>query len=92
MHYEIEFFCNKLKPDSGIEWETPIAHLIPWMLFAMTIGDSLLEGTGFLHRLGILVAPLFPGWSGSAYITIQDQQRQWHAHVDQRYWIFNGDK
>jgi hypothetical protein len=29
MHYKIEFFCNKLKPDSGIEWETPIAHLIP---------------------------------------------------------------
>jgi hypothetical protein len=29
MRYKIEFFCNKLKPDSGIEWETPIAHLIP---------------------------------------------------------------
>jgi hypothetical protein len=29
MRYEIEFFHNKLKPDSGIEWETPIAHLIP---------------------------------------------------------------
>jgi hypothetical protein len=28
MHYKIEFFCNKLKPDSGIKWETPIAHLI----------------------------------------------------------------
>ncbi len=28
MHYKIEFFCNKLKPDSGIEWETPIAHLL----------------------------------------------------------------
>jgi hypothetical protein len=29
VRYEIKFFCNKLKPDSGIEWETPIAHLIP---------------------------------------------------------------
>jgi hypothetical protein len=29
MPYKIEFFCNKLKPDSGIEWETPNAHLIP---------------------------------------------------------------
>ncbi len=29
MRYEIEFFCDKLKPDSGIEWEMPIAHLIP---------------------------------------------------------------
>ncbi len=29
MRYMIEFFRNKLKHDSGIEWETPIAHLIP---------------------------------------------------------------
>jgi hypothetical protein len=29
MRYKIEFFYNKLKPDSGIEWEMPIAHLIP---------------------------------------------------------------
>ncbi len=46
MHYEIEFFCNKLKPDSGIEWEMPIAHLIPQTPFATTIGDSLLECAG----------------------------------------------
>jgi hypothetical protein len=24
---EIEFFCDNLKPKSGIEWETSIAHL-----------------------------------------------------------------
>jgi hypothetical protein len=41
-----QFFCNKLKPDSGIEWETPIAHLIPQTPFATTIRDSLLEGAG----------------------------------------------
>jgi hypothetical protein len=29
MRYKIKFFCNKLKPDSGTEWEMPIAHLIP---------------------------------------------------------------
>jgi hypothetical protein len=29
MRYEIEFFHDKLKPDSGIEWEMPIAHFIP---------------------------------------------------------------
>ncbi len=46
MHYEIELFCNKLKLDSGTKWETPIAHLIPQMPFATTIGDSLLEGAG----------------------------------------------
>jgi hypothetical protein len=28
MHYEIEFFCNKLKFDSGIEWETPILECL----------------------------------------------------------------
>jgi hypothetical protein len=48
MHYEIKFFRDKFKPDSGIKWETPIAHLIPRTPFAMTIGDSLLEGAGGL--------------------------------------------
>jgi hypothetical protein len=53
MHYKIEFFRNKLKPDSGIEWEMPIAHLIPRTPFATTIGDSLLEGAGgFSTTLG----------------------------------------
>jgi hypothetical protein len=46
MRCEIEFFCNKLKPDSGIKWETPIAHLILQTPFATTIRDSLLEGAG----------------------------------------------
>jgi hypothetical protein len=46
MRYEIKFFRDKLKPDSGIEMETPIAHLIPRTPFAMTIRDSLLEGAG----------------------------------------------
>ncbi len=53
MRYEIKFYRNKLKPDSGIKWEMPIAHLIPQMPFATTIGDSLLEGTaGFSITLG----------------------------------------
>ncbi len=46
MRAEIEFFCNNLKPKSGIEWETPIAHLIPRTPFATTIGDSWLEWAG----------------------------------------------
>ncbi len=38
---------------SGIEWETPIAHLIPRTPFVTTIGDCLLEGAGgFLTTLG----------------------------------------
>jgi hypothetical protein len=54
MRYEIKFFRNKLKPDSGIKWEMPIAHLIPRTPFAMTIGDSSLEGAeGFSITLGI---------------------------------------
>jgi hypothetical protein len=46
MRYNIKFFCDKIKPDSGIKWETPITHLIPQMPFATTIGDSSLEGPG----------------------------------------------
>jgi hypothetical protein len=61
MRYKIEFFCDKLKPDLGIEWETPIAHLIPQTPFAMTIGDSLLEGAGgFLITLGFWWHICFP--------------------------------
>ncbi len=61
MHYKIKFFCNKLKPDSGIKWETPIAHLIPQTLFAATIRDSLLEGAGeFSITLGFWWHICFP--------------------------------
>jgi hypothetical protein len=61
MRYKIEFCCNKLKPDSGIKWETHIAHLIPQMPFAMTIGDSLLEGAGgFSITLGFWWLICFP--------------------------------
>ncbi len=61
MHYKIEFFCNKLKPDLGIEWETPIAHLIPQTPFATTIGDSSLEGAGgFFITLGFWWHICFP--------------------------------
>jgi hypothetical protein len=61
MRYKIEFFCNKLKPDSGIEWETPIAHLILRMPFAMTIRDSSLEGAGgFSTTLGFWWPIHFP--------------------------------
>jgi hypothetical protein len=37
MHAEIKFFCDNLKPDSGIEWETPITHLISLTPFATMI-------------------------------------------------------
>jgi hypothetical protein len=61
MCYKIEFFCDKLKLDSGIEWEMPIAHLIPQTPFATTIGDSLLEGTGgFSITLGFWWHIRFP--------------------------------
>jgi hypothetical protein len=61
MRYEIEFFRNKLKPDSGIKWEMPIAHLIPLTPFATTIGDSLLQGAGgFSVTLGFWWHICFP--------------------------------
>jgi hypothetical protein len=51
MCHELEFFCDKLKSDLGINWETPIAHLIPCTSFATMIGNSSLNGAG-----GILIA------------------------------------
>ncbi len=59
--YEIYFFRDKLKPDSGIEWEMPIAHLIPRTPFATTSGDSSFEGTGgFSVTLGFWWHICFP--------------------------------
>jgi hypothetical protein len=46
MHKELEFFCDKLKPDLGILWETPIPHLIPYTPFPTTIGNSSLDCVG----------------------------------------------
>jgi hypothetical protein len=61
MSYKIEFFCNKLKPDSGIECEIPTAHLIPQTPFATTIGDSSLEEAGgFSITLGFWWHICFP--------------------------------
>jgi hypothetical protein len=37
MRYNIKFFHDKLKPDSGIKCKMPISHLIPQMPFATTI-------------------------------------------------------
>jgi hypothetical protein len=41
--HELKFFRDKLKTDLGINWETPIAHLIPHTPFATTIGNSSLN-------------------------------------------------
>jgi hypothetical protein len=46
MRQEIEFFCEKLQPDSGIHWETPIAHIIKRTPSATAYGDISLEGAG----------------------------------------------
>jgi hypothetical protein len=60
MHHELDFFCDKLKPDLGINWETPIAHLIPRMSFATRIGNSSLTGARrILDCTGILAAYYF---------------------------------
>ena len=45
-HQEIEFFREKLHPESNIIWETPIAHIIPRMPTFTAFGDSCLEGAG----------------------------------------------
>jgi hypothetical protein len=46
MHQEIDFFREKLLPNSDIKWETPIAHIIPRMPIFTSFGDSCLEGAG----------------------------------------------
>ncbi len=46
MRREIKFFRERLQPDSGIHWETPIAHIIKRTPSATAYGDSSLEGAG----------------------------------------------
>jgi hypothetical protein len=46
MRREIEFFCKILRPNSGVHWETPIAHIIKRTPSATAYGDSSLEGAG----------------------------------------------
>jgi hypothetical protein len=61
MRQEIEFFREKLLPESGIKWETPIAHIIPRMPTFTSFGDSCLEGAGgYCITLGFWWHILFP--------------------------------
>jgi hypothetical protein len=46
MQEELSFIADALKPDSGIKFETPIAHLIPRTPTAPIIGDSSLLTCG----------------------------------------------
>ncbi len=46
MHQEIEFFHEKLLPNSGIYWESPIAHIIPRMPIFITFGDRTVASKG----------------------------------------------
>jgi hypothetical protein len=53
MHQEIEFFREKLLPESNIAWETPIAHIIPRTPTFTSFVDSCLEGAkGYCISLG----------------------------------------
>jgi hypothetical protein len=58
MHQEIEFFCDKLHLDSGMQWEAPIAHIIPRTLTCITFSNSCLDGVGgYLLSLGFWYLP-----------------------------------
>ncbi len=46
MQEELSFIAGALKPDSGIKFETPIAHLIPRTPTASIVGDSSLLACG----------------------------------------------
>jgi hypothetical protein len=61
MHHDLDFFRNKLKSDLGINWETPIVHLIPHTPFTTTIGSSSLNRAGgFSIALGFWWHITFP--------------------------------
>jgi hypothetical protein len=46
MRQEIEFFHEKLLLESNIAWETPNAHIVPWMPMFTSFDDCCLEGAG----------------------------------------------
>jgi hypothetical protein len=46
MQDKLIFISHALSPDSGIKFETPIAHLIPRMPRASIVGDSSLVAWG----------------------------------------------
>jgi hypothetical protein len=46
MQEELSFIADALKPDSGIKFKTPIAHLIPRTPTASIVGDSSLLACG----------------------------------------------
>ncbi len=61
MREELNFISESLKPDSGIVFETPIAHLIPQIPMASIIGDSsLLSCGGYSTTLKFWWHLLFP--------------------------------
>jgi hypothetical protein len=46
MQDKLTLIANALKPDSGIKFKTPIAHLIPRIPMTSIVGDSLLLACG----------------------------------------------
>ena len=61
MRQEIEFFRDKLQPNSTILRETPIAHVIPRTPTATAFGDSCFEGAGgYSVKLGFWWHIAFP--------------------------------
>ena len=46
MQEELDFICQALEEDSGINFETPIAFIIPRIPTASLFGDSLLQSCG----------------------------------------------
>jgi len=67
MRQEIEFYREKLLPESNIAWETPIAHIIPRTPTFTSFGDGCLEGAGgYCISLGFWWHSLSPKRSYSA--------------------------
>ena len=81
MRSEIKFFGKKIKPESGIEWVTLIAHLIPWTPFATRIGDSSLERAGgFMIALGFWLHIRFPDEIIQRTLLFKGMVHAWLGH------------
>ena len=77
MREELNFISHALSPDSGLKFETPIAHLIPRMPTASIVGDSsLLACGGYLVTLDFWWHLWFPKKSRKCSCTSRIIQMQ----------------
>jgi hypothetical protein len=82
MRQEIDFFREKLLPESNIKRETPIAHIIPRMPTFTSFGDSCLDGAGgYSTSLGYWWHIPFPNEVKQCTLLHKKGQQGWSSHL-----------